>query len=191
MFWTDVGYLLSKNNYDENSIIIECFTLSHGKCTGIIYGGSSRKQKRNFQIANKIMFNWNSKSENRNGYFSTELIKPISPLFFDDKKKTACIMASASLLKILLPERQVNTKIYHLYESMLYNLSSANWIEIYINWELQLIKELGFESDIKINNKDSYKKALSFNRSLLMENFIIPNRLKFPLFRNILENYFF
>ena len=191
MFWTDEGYLLSKNNYDENSIIIECFTLSHGKCTGIIYGGSSRKQKRNFQIANKIMFNWNSKSENRNGYFSTELIKPISPLFFDDKKKTACIMASASLLKILLPERQVNTKIYHLYESMLYNLSSANWIEIYINWELQLIKELGFESDIKINNKDSYKKALSFNRSLLMENFIIPNRLKFPLFRNILENYFF
>ena len=46
-------------------------------------------------------------------------------------------------------------------------------------------------SDIKINNNDNYKKALSFNRNLLMENFIIPNRLKFPLFRNILENYFF
>ena len=191
MYWTDEGYLLSKNNFDENSIIIECFTLHHGKCTGIIYGGSSRKQKRNFQIANKMMFNWNSKGENRNGYFSTELIKPISPLFFDDKKKTACIMASASLLKILLPERQVNTKIYHSYKSMLDNLSSIDWIKLYINWELQLIKELGFESDMKINNIDNYKKALSFNRNLLMENFIIPNRLKFPLFRNILENYFF
>ena len=191
MFWTDEGYLLSKNNFDENSIIIECFTLNHGKCTGVIYGGSSRKQKRNFQIANKILFNWNSKNENRNGYFSTELIKPISPLFFDDKKKTACIMASASILKILLPERQVNTKIFHSYENMLNNLSSDDWIKLYINWELQLIKELGFESDIKINNNDNYKKALSFNRNLLMENFIIPNRLKFPLFRNILENYFF
>jgi len=191
MFWTDEGFLLSKNNFDENSIIIECFTLNHGKCTGIIYGGSSRKQKRNFQIANKILFNWNSKSENKNGYFSTELIKPISPLFFDDKKKTTCIMASASLLKILLPERQINTKIFHSYENMLNNLSSKDWIRLYINWELQLIKELGFESDIKINNNNSYKKALSFNRSLLMENFIIPNRLKFPLFRNILENYFF
>ena len=190
MFWTDEGFLLSKNNFDENSIIIECFTLNHGKCTGIIYGGSSRKQKRNFQIANKILFNWNSKSENKNGYFSTELIKPISPLFFDDKKKTTCIMASASLLKILLPERQINTKIFHSYENMLNNLSSKDWIRLYINWELQLIKELGFESDIKINNNNSYKKALSFNRSLLMENFIIPNRLKFPLFRNILENYF-
>ena len=50
MYWKDEGYLLSKNNFDENSIIIEAFTLNHGKYTGMVYGGSSRKQKRNFQI---------------------------------------------------------------------------------------------------------------------------------------------
>ena len=37
---------------------------------------------------------------------------------------------------------------------------------------------------------DNIKKALIFNRNLLMTNFTIPNRLKFPLFRNILENYY-
>ena len=87
MYWTDEGYLLSKNNFAENSIIIETFTLKHGKCTGIVYGGSSRKQKRNFQIGNKILLNWRSKGENKTGYFNVELIIPISPLFFDDKKK--------------------------------------------------------------------------------------------------------
>ena len=46
-----------------------------------------------------------------------------------------------------------------------------------------------FEMNLKTDHKNTLK-ALSFNRSLLMENFIIPNRLKFPLFRNILENYF-
>jgi len=46
MFWQDEGYLLSKNNFDENSIIIEAFTLDHGKYSGIVYGGSSRKQKK-------------------------------------------------------------------------------------------------------------------------------------------------
>jgi len=61
---------------------------------------------------------------------------------------------------------------------------------LYIIWELSLIKELGFEDNFKINNNDDIKKSLAFNRNLLMENFIIPNRLKFPLFRNILENYF-
>ena len=87
MYWQDEGYLLSKTNLGENSIIIETFTLNHGKYSGIVYGGSSRKQKKIFQIGNKIFLNWKSKTENKTGYFNVELIKPVSPLFFDDKKK--------------------------------------------------------------------------------------------------------
>ena len=190
MYWKDEGYLLSKHNYAENSIIIETFTLDHGKYTGIVYGGSSKKQKRNFQVGNKILLNWKSKNQNRSGYFNVELIKPISPFFFDDKKRSVCILSATSILKILLPERQTNKKIYISFENMLKNLSSDNWIKLYINWELSLIKELGYETSNKINHNDDTKKALAFNRNLLMENFIIPNRLKFPLFRSVLENYF-
>ena len=73
---------------------------------------------------------------------------------------------------------------------MLINLKSDNWINLYIYWELSLIKELGFEDKMKNNLNLDIKKALNYNRKLLMENFFIPNRLKFPLFRNILENYF-
>ena len=190
MYWKDEGYLLSKHNFDENSIIIEAFTLDHGKYTGIVYGGSSKKQKRNFQVGNKILLNWKSKNQNRSGYFNVELINPISPFFFDDKKRSACILSATSILKILLPERQINKKIYNSFENMLFDLKSDNWIKLYINWELSLIKELGFETNLKENYNDNTKKALMFNRNLLMENFIIPHGLKFPLFRNMLENYF-
>ena len=190
MYWKDEGYLLSKNNFDENSTIIEVFTLEHGKYTGIVYGGTSRKHKGKFQIGNKFLLNWKSKNENRSGYFNIELIKPVSPFFFDDKKRSVCILSAASILKILLPERQINKKIYNSFENFLFDLRSDNWIKLYINWELLLVKELGFEANLKINYNVNTKKALTFNRNLLMENFIIPNRLKFPLFRNILENYF-
>ena len=190
MYWKDEGYLLSKHNFDENSIIIETFTLNHGKYTGMVYGGSSKKQRRNFQVGNKILLNWKSKNENRSGYFKVELIKPISQFFFDDKKRSVCILSATSILKILLPERQTNKKVYNSFANMLNNLRAENWIRLYINWELSLIKELGYETNLKTNYNDDTKKALTFNRSLLMENFIIPNRLKFPLFRNILENYF-
>ena len=190
MYWKDEGFLLSKNNFNENSIIIEVFTFYHGKYTGIVYGGSSRKQKRNFQTGNKILLNWKSKNENRTGYFNVELLQPFAPLFFDDKKKTVCILSATSILKILLPERETNKKIYNSFENMLNGLKFNNWINLYINWELSLIKELGFEDNVKNNNNENIKKALLSNRNLLMENFIIPNRLKFPLFRNILENYF-
>ena len=50
MQWSDEGYLLSKNNFDENSIIIEVFTINHGNNSGLVYGGASRKQKKIFQI---------------------------------------------------------------------------------------------------------------------------------------------
>ena len=190
MLWKDEGFLLSKNNFDENSLLIETFTLEHGKYTGIVYGGSSRKQKKNFQIGNKMLINWKSKNENRTGYFNVELLQPIAPLFFDDKKRSVCILSATSILKILLPERETNKKIYNSFEKMLNDLKSNYLINLYIEWELLLIKELGYEHKLVINFDNNIKKALIFNKRLLMENFIIPNKLKFPLFRNILENYF-
>ena len=220
MFWKDEGYLLHKNNYDENSIIIEAFTLNHGKSTGIVYGGASRKLKKNFQIGNKISLNSKSKGENKIGYFTVELIKPIAPSYFEDKKRSICILSASSILKILLPDRQINKNIYLSFDSMFNNLHLSNWITSYIHWELFLIKELGFDmnlnikknikhntSSIEINgkiynipkilynsidiaNNSQIKEALEFNRSLIMENFIIPNQLRFPLSRNLLEKYY-
>ena len=61
MYWTDTGYLLNKNNYSENSVIIDVFTLKHGKISAIVYGGSSKKNKKDLQIGNKILVNYNSK----------------------------------------------------------------------------------------------------------------------------------
>ena len=160
MNWQDEGYLLSKHNYNENSIIIEAFTLRHGKYAGIVYGGSSRKQKRNFQIGNKIFINYISKGESRPGYFATELIKPIAPLFFDDKRRSISILSASTLLKILLPERQINTKIYLSFENLLNNIGSNYWINMYIFWELSLIRELGFDINISNNTQVLKNKSL-------------------------------
>ena len=218
MNWSDEGYLLSKNSFNENSLIIEAFTLSHGKCSGIVYGGLARKNKKYFQIGNKIFLNWKSKGDNRLGYFTVELINPIAPFYFDDKKRSACILSAASILKILLPERQINKLIYKSFEKILNNLSNNEWIKFYINWEINLIKDLGFEIDfekdvaqdvfieindkklkvpkILLNNKidninnDDVCEGLAFNKEMLLENFILPNGLKIPFFRKILENYF-
>ncbi len=188
-YWQDEGYLLSKNNFDENSLIIESFTLEHGKCAGIVYGGSSKKQKKNLQIGNKISLNWKAKGENRIGYFSTELIKPISPPFFDDKERAISILSACSILKILLPERQINKKIYLSFENFLISLFYDNWINLYIEWELSLVKELGYESENKNTLKNNVKEALIFNKKLLIENFILPNKLRMPVSRIILEKY--
>ena len=42
MNWIDVGFLISKSRYSENSLISEFYTKNHGKVSGIIFGGTSR-----------------------------------------------------------------------------------------------------------------------------------------------------
>ena len=105
---------------------------------------------------------------------------------------------------------------------MLSELNFKNLINLYIHWELSLIKDLGYETVlsnkknleykdknfIKVNNRSlkipkmlfnqydkvnydsEIKEALIFNKNLLMENFILPNKLRFLLFRKILEKYY-
>ena len=216
MFWSDEGFLLHKNNFDENSSIVDVFTCKHGKISGIVYGGSSRKQKKNLQIGNKIFINYKSKAEGRIGYFTVEIIQPVSAAYFENKKKSICILAASSILKILLPDSQINSKIYKSFEDLINSLCFDDWISKYIYWELSLIKELGFGINLDLINNDKkfkidekyfklpkifqsknlnhsnydIKEALMFNKSLLIENFILPNRLQVPFSRNILEKYF-
>ena len=165
MNWKDEGYLLSKNNFNENSVIIEAITLEHGKYSGVVYGGSSRKLKKDLQIGNKLLLNLKSKNDNKMGYFNLELLKPVSPMYFDDKKRSICILSSSAMLKILLPERQINKKIYLSFEKLISDLKNEYWITQYIYWELSLIKELGFEMDFfnTTSKNSSFKKNIELN----------------------------
>ena len=85
MFWEDECYLLSKNKFRENANIINVLTKNKGKVSGIVYGGNSRKIKNYLQISNKLFIFFNSKSENKIGYFKTELINAVTPIYFHDK----------------------------------------------------------------------------------------------------------
>jgi DNA repair protein RecO (recombination protein O) len=144
MIWDDTGFLLSKNRYSENSLIAEIFTKYHGKISGIIFGGTSKKIKNYLQIGNKIYVNFSSKSENRIGYFKVEIQEALSPRFFDNQQKLSCVTSAMHLIKILTAESQKNQSIYHLIENFYILLKNNNWIKNYIFWELELFKELGY-----------------------------------------------
>ena len=148
MNWEDNCYLLSKRKFRENANIINIFTQKKGKINGIVYGGTSRKIRNYLQISNKLFVSHTSKSENKIGYFKTELIKPISPLYFNDKKRTSALISICSLLNILLPDSQPNKKIYESFEKLIDFFNLENWIFFYIFFEINLIKELGYDTNL-------------------------------------------
>ena len=148
MIWEDECYLLSKRRFRENANIINIFTQKKGKIDGIVYGGTSRKIKNYLQISNKLFVSHTSKSENRIGYFKTELIKPISPIYFNDKQRTSALISICSLLNILLPDSQPNKKIYNSFEKLINSISLEYWIFLYIFFEMNLIKDLGYDTNL-------------------------------------------
>ena len=179
MIWDDIGFIVSKNSYNENSVIAEIFTKNHGKVPGIIFGATSKKIKNYLQIGNKVYVNYNSKSENRIGYFKIEIYQVYSPLYFDNQKKLYCISGAMNLIKILNADFQKNTKIFELIDNFYQLLDSKNWIKLYIYWELELFKFLGYDLELEnlavkeiVNDKLQYFTKSTTNKKKI-PNFLI------------------
>ena len=178
MNWDDTGFLLSKNKYNENSLISEIFTRDHGKITGIIFGGTSRKIKNYLQIGNRVYLNFNTKSENRIGYFKIEIQQAFTPYYFENKRKLSCISSAIHLIKILTAESQKNTMVFDLIKNFYSILEKDDWIKRYVYWELELLKVLGYDLQFKdlIEKKIVGDQVKYFSKSLT-EKKIIPNFL--------------
>ena len=178
MIWDDIGFLLSKNKYNENSLISESYTKNHGKVTGIIFGGTSRKIKNYLQIGNKIYLNYQSKSENKIGFFKVEIEQALSPLYFDNHQKLSCINSAMNLIKILTADFQKNEKIFKLIEEFYQILQTDHWIKNYVLWELELFKHLGYNLVFEnvVEKKIIGDRTQYISKSLTDKN-IIPNFL--------------
>ena len=184
MIWIDEGYLISKNRYSENSLIVEIYTKNRGKVSGIIFGGTSKKIKNYLQIGNKLHVNYNSKSETRIGYFKIEILNAYSPLYFDHKQKLSCITSATNLVKILTADSQANIKVYQIIENLFLILKDQDWLKKYIFWELDLLKLLGYDLELEnlvekdtVENKTVYY-ASSSNEKKFVPNFLIEKDLE-------------
>ena len=190
MIWEDECYLLSKRKFRENANIINVFTQKKGRVDGIVYGGNSRKIRNYLQISNKLFVSHKSKSENKIGYLKTELIKPVSPLYFNDKERTSALISICSLLNVLLPESQPNKNIYNSFEKLVASLNMENWIFLYIFFELNLIKELGYDTNLSQNkfenvNINDFNKVKIDSYTYEVPNFLILKKIP-DKFSNIL-----
>ena len=207
MNWEDECFLLSKRKFRENANIINVFSPTKGKVAGLVYGGNSRKIRNYLQLSNKLFITYNSRNENKLGYFKTELLKPISPMYFGDKERTAALISLCSILDNLLPESQPNLNIYQSLDEFINSINLDNWIFVYIFFEINLIRNLGYDpnlhqfkeedsksSEIKKIKIDTYTYDVPYfliSRKLpeKISNELVKKSLYFT--RNLIQNRFF
>ncbi len=195
MNWDDKGFLISKNRYNENSLIAEIFTENHGKISGLVFGGTSKKIKNYLQIGNQLFVSYNSKSENKLGYFKLEIFKAYSPFYFDEPNKLNCISSAMNLIKLLTAESQSNSKIYELIGDFYKILLKPEWLKEYIYWELEFLSNLGYNLELSqivkkkiINNKILYTVE-SLTEKKLVPNFLVDRNNKVDDLNTLLEGF--
>ena len=191
----DQGFLINKFKYNENSIIADFYTKQSGKTSGIIFGGTSKKIKGYLQIGNYFHLNLNSKNETRVSSIKAEIIKAYTPIYFNNQKKLYSIISAMSLIKNLTPENENNFDIFNLIQNFFNLLEKNNWLKNYINWELKLLKYLGYDLNLKnivekeiVNNKEVFY-VKSSKQKKTVPNFLVNENIEKVEYLEILRGF--
>ncbi len=149
MRWQGEGLLLDVRKYGETSALIDMFTVSLGRRIGLLKGAFNKKNKSVIQPGNQLFLTWNSKVEEGLGTFNVELIKSRYHIISQKKIGLELFNLICVLCSTFLPER---INFDELYQQTIVNIEEEcdpkEKIGKYIQWELQLLKSLGFGLDL-------------------------------------------
>lgn len=142
----DYGIILSSSKFGDSALVIKILSREHGTIKGFVKG-----QKRNssiVQVGNFVHFTWNARLSEHLGLINLSLEKAYPLLNFSDYQKILSISSVASLIDVLLPEREVYADIYDNFMAYLNNMHQRNWLHNYVLLELFILEKTGFGIDL-------------------------------------------
>ena len=80
-------------------------------------------------------------------------------MYFSDKERTAALISLCSILDNLLPESQPNLNIYYSLDEFMNSIKLDNWIFVYIFFELNLIRNLGYDPNLLQFQEENLKSS--------------------------------
>ena len=150
MEWRDKGILLATRPFGETSLIIDVFTPDHGKSSGVVRGGQSKKLKPILQIGAQLDLTWKARLEEHLGSFQVELIRSRTANVMNDRLLLAGMLSSTTLINRFFPVGQAYTQFYESSENLFDLLKFPDiWALGYFKWELEFLATLGFGLDLE------------------------------------------
>lgn len=151
MEWRDQGALLNVRRHGETSAIIEVFTAEHGRHSGVVRGGTSRKIAPILQPGAQLDVTWRARLEDHLGSYTVEPVQSRAAAVMGDRLALAGLNAITALLAFCLPEREAHPLLYRRTLTLLDMLGhSEAWPLAYLRWELALLDEMGFGLDLTV-----------------------------------------
>lgn len=148
MEWRDEAVLLSVRPQGESAAIIEVFSALHGRHAGVVRGGASRRLSPVLQTGAQVQVIWRARLDGHIGVFVVEPLRSRAGVW-GDRVALAGLSSVCALLQVALPEREPHPALWASSIPLLDALlSNADWPQLYMRWEMQLLEELGFGLDL-------------------------------------------
>ena len=149
MNWEDDGLILSVRPHGETSVIVDALTRQHGRHAGLVRGG--RRQSGALQPGLCARLAWNARLAEHLGYYRVEPVE--SALWVRIRNNADAVSALASMLALLtsyLAEREPHPNLYAATLLTLDTFTEPDlWPTAYAQWEIGLLKSLGYGLDIE------------------------------------------
>lgn len=147
--WRDEGAVLTVRKHGETSVIIDVFTEHHGRQSGMVRGGMSRKMTPHLQPGGQVGVTWKARLEDHLGVFTFEPVRGRAAAVMNDPLALAALNAVTAMLAFVLPEREPHGYLYLDSLTLLDKLGTdPMWPLAYLHWEVSLLEELGFGLDL-------------------------------------------
>ncbi|MEM6618957.1 MAG: DNA repair protein RecO [Pseudomonadota bacterium] len=149
MDWRDEGMILAVRPLGENGVILDAFTPTHGRHSGLVRGGTGRKLRPVLQPGNQVELEWRARLEDHLGNYRVELLQSRTGLM-GDRLTLAGLGAVCALLVFALPERLETPRLYHETQALLRSMALGDgaWVAQYARWELLILEDTGFGLDL-------------------------------------------
>lgn len=147
--WRDEAALLRTRPFGETSVIVEVFSAAHGRCAGVVRGGTSRKVAPVLQPGAQVSVTWKARLENHLGTFTVEPIRSRAAMAMGDRLALAGLNAVCAILTHVLPERERHSVLYDRTIELLDLLGQGDiWPLAYLRWEQVLLDDMGYGLDL-------------------------------------------
>lgn len=143
-----VGVLINIRPFSERDAIAHFFTKDAGVLVGMLRGAVIAKKNKPLvgQIGN---VSWVARLDSQLGAFHWEAEKNLSVPLMINANLLKIMNAVFALVYTLVPERESYTDLYLHTVDLLKNIAGApNPLDLYLNWEIQLLRDLGYALDL-------------------------------------------
>ncbi len=142
------GILISIQPFSERDAIARIFTRDNGVLVGLMRGVFVARKNKPL-VGQEGAVSWNARLDSQLGVFHWESEKNLAAPLMLNNDLLKIMNAVFSLIYTLIPERESYEDLYLQTLDLLQNLAGAqNPFDLYLNWEIGLLKDLGYALDL-------------------------------------------